>query len=329
MKGWIVGGSALGGAALGALLMWMLAPGSAPEAEGAERASVSAETSEKAEGLQIDEKQQSAAGIKIAPVGAAHAGSSRTGYARALDLSPLASLAADAEAARVAVATSQKEVARLAALAGQDQSASPKDLEAAQSQLAADKSKLTLACRKIGLDFGAGLTRLGCESISGLVRDAALGRAALVRTDMTQGLPPASGTIVIGEGSDAMSVQILGPAVGADTQLQTAGVLALARGAGAARLAVGRVLPVHLTVNGAEAGVLVPRTALMRADGGQFVYRAQGGGRFARVALTGGAPMAGGWFFAGGPLKPGDAIVVSGATTLLGIERGSQEAGGD
>ena len=330
MKGWIAGGSALGGAALGALLMWWgLAPGATPETASTAKADVPAETSEKAEGLQVDEKQQAAAGIKIAPVAAAHAGSSRTGYARALDLSPLASLAADAEAARVAVATSQKAVARLAALAGQDQSAAPKDVEAAQSQLATDRSKLTLACRKIGLDFGAGLTRLGCDGIAGLVRDAALGRAALVRIDMTQGLPPASGAIMIGEGADAISVQILGPAVGADTQLQTAGVLALARGAGASRLAVGRVLPVHLTVNGAESGVLVPRTALMRADGGQFVYRAQGGGKFARVALIGGAPMAGGWFFAGGPLKPGDAIVVSGATTLLGIERGSQETGGD
>lgn len=327
MKGWMAGGSALGGALAGALLMWALMPVGAPDADD-EKAGQS-EPPEKAASLQLDEKQQAAAGIKIAPVASAHAGTSRTGYARALDLSPLAALAADAEAARAAVATSQKEVVRLTALAGQDQSAAPKDLEAAQSQLAADRSKLTLACRKIGLDFGAGLARLGCDGISGLVRDAALGHAALVRIDMTQGLPPASGAIVIGEGADAMSVQILGPAVGADMQLQTVGVLALARGAGAARLAVGRVLPVHLAAIGAEAGVLVPRTALMRADGGQFVYRAQGGGRFARVSLTGGAPMAGGWFFVGGPLKSGDAIVVSGATTLLGLERGSQEAGGD
>jgi hypothetical protein len=328
MKAWIAGGSALGGAVLGALLMWTVGPGKALDADD-EGKVAAAEPAEKAEGLQLDAKAQVAAGIRVEPIAAAHEVAGRSGYARVLDLSPLASLAADAEAARAAVASSQKEVARLTALTGQDQSAAPKDLEAAQSQLAADRSKLTLACRKIGLDFGAGLARFGCDGISGLVRDAAQGQAALVRIDMTQGAPPASGTITIGEGADAVSVRILGPAVAADTQLQTSGMLALARGSGASRLAVGRVLPVHLTDGGAEAGILVPRTALMRADGGQFVYRAQGGGRFARVALTGGAPMAGGWFFPGGVLKPGDPIVVAGATTLLGIERGPQEAGGD
>jgi len=85
-------------------------------------------------------------------------------------------------------------------------------------------------------------------------------------------------------------------------------------------------LPAHIAGAGARAGILVPRAALMRADGGQFVYRALGGGRFARVALENGEPMAGGWFFTDGALKPGEAIVVAGATTLLGLERGPQEA---
>lgn len=129
---------------------------------------------------------------------------------------------------------------------------------------------------------------------------------------------------MIGDGVAA--AQILGPAASADAQLQTAGMLALVRGPAAAKLGVGRTLPVHFAGAGARSGILVPRTALMRADGGQFVYRALGGGRFARVALEGGEPMAGGWFFSDGALKPGEAIVVAGATTLLGLERGPQEA---
>ena len=328
MKAWMAGGWALGGAALGAALMWMLAPEKAPDKDDAEK-SAKAEPEDKGAGLTVDARTQAAAGIKVAPVAAAQSTTSRSGYARAIDLSPLAALASDAETARAAVTASRKEVDRLKALTAQDQSAAPKDLEAAQAQLAADRAKLTLACQKVGLDFGAGLARLGCDAMSGLVHDAARGQAALVRIDMTQGLPPATGTIMIGESSEATAARILGPAVNAEALLQTAGVLALVRGPSAARLAVGRVLSVHLPDGGATKGVLVPRTALMRADGGQFVYRPRDNDHFARVALTGGSPMAGGWFFSGSALKPGDPIVVSGATTLLGLERGPQDAGGD
>lgn len=323
MKGWIAGGSALGGAALGAALMWMLAPSPKPHAASAEP-SATDETENQADGVTLDAKAQAAAGIQVAPLASAHAVGSRSGYARSVDLSPLAALAADAETARAAVTASQREVARLTALTEQDQSAAPKDLEAAQAQLASDRAKLTLACQKVGLDFGAGLARLGCDAISGLVREAAQGRAVLMRIDMIHGLPPSNGTIMIGEGGDMIAARILGPAVNAETQLQTPGVLAVVKGAGVSRLAVGRVLPVQLSDGSGANGVLVPRTALIRADGGQFVYRAQGGGRFTRVSLSGGSPMAGGWFFAGGPLRPGDPIVVSGATTLLGLERGPQ-----
>jgi len=328
MKVWVAGGWALGGALLGAALVWTLVVPKAPDPDGGDKAA-SAEKAEKpGQGLVVDARTQAQAGIRIAPVTAARSTAARSGFARAIDLSPLAALASDAETARAAVAASQKEVTRLTALTAQDQSAAPKDLEAAQAQLVSDRSKLTLACQKIGLDFGAGLMRVGCDGITGLARDAAQGRAALVRIDMTEGLPPSGGTLTIGEGTDAAVAQILGPAANADPQLQAAGMLALVRGPAAARLAVGRVLPVHLAA-GASTGVLVPRSALVRADGGQFVYRALGGGRFARVALDGGAPLDSGWFFAGSALKPGDPIVVSGATTLLGLERGPQQAGDD
>lgn len=324
MKPWMAMIWAFGGAALGALLMWTFVPHDLRDDDA--KSAAASEVAEKSAGLSIDARTQAAAGIQIAPAAAAQSGASRNGYARALDLSPLAALAADAEAARAAAAASQKEVARLMALTGQDQSAAPKDLEAAQAQLAADRSKLTLSCRKIGLEFGAGLARMGCDGISGLVGSAAQGRAALVRIDMTQGVPPSAGTILIGEGADAVAAHILGPAVNADAQLQTSGVLALVQGADASRLPVGRILPVHIASGSGADGILVPRSALMRAAGGQFVYRALGGGRFGRVALSGGMPMAGGWFFAGSALKPGDPIVVAGATTLLGLESGPQRS---
>jgi hypothetical protein len=322
MKVWTAGGVALAGAVLGALLTWHFIAHDADDDDDAKPTTAA----QNAQPLTLDAATQAAAGIEIASVMAAHGGLVRSGYARAIDISPLAALTADAEAARVALAASQKEVARLTALVGEDQSAAPKELEAAQAQLAADSTKRTLACQKIGLDFGAGLARLGCDQVSDLVRDAAEGKAALVRVDLMQGDPPPTGAnVMIGEDDDALSAKILGPAIDVDAQLQTPGALALVRGAGVARLAVGRMLPAHLPDTQDVQGILIPRSALMRADGGQFVYRAGEEGHFMRVALTGGVPMAGGWFFANSTLEPGTPIVIAGATALLGLERGPQQ----
>ena len=326
MRPWVAGGCALGGAAMGALLMWTLGPSLKSEGAGDKQQAVATQVGGP-NGLALDAKTQAAAGIRIEPVPSARQATSRTGYAHAIDLSPLAALAADAEAARAAVAASRKQVTRLAGLAAQDQAAAPKDVEAARTQLAADQAKLKLSCQRVGLDFGAGLARLGCDWIPRIVREAAHGQTALVRIDAVGDLPPVGSSVVVGEGSDAVSVRILGPAAGVDPQLQTAGVLGLARGSGAARLAVGRVLPVSLDAGVARSGVLVPRTALMRADGATFVYRAQGQGRFTRVVLKDGIPMGNGWFFSEDALKAGDPIVTAGATSLLGLERGPQASG--
>lgn len=324
MKGGTAGALALGSAALGALLMWAAMPDK-DDADQDEK-KPAAEAAEPAAGPVLDAEAQRSAGIVIAPVAAASASGGRTAYARAIDLSPLAALAADAETARAAVAASARQLERLTALAGADQSAAQRDVEAARAQLVADRARLTLACRKIGLDFGAGLERIGCNGISTLVQQAAAGQAALLRIDSTDSTLPAGGTLRVGD--RGVTAQILGPAVTADAQLQSPGVLALVRGPQAAQLGVGRVLTVQLGGNG-QSGVLVPRAALMRADGGMFVYSSAKDGHFTRVALSGAVPLDGGWFVPGGPLKPGDRIVVSGATTLLGLERAPVSAEAD
>jgi hypothetical protein len=204
MRAWVAGGCALGGAALGALLMWTLGPSLKSEGAGDKQEAAATEAGGPI-GLALDAKTQAAAGIRIEPVASARQATSRTGYAHAVDLSPLAALAADAEAARAAVAASQKQVSRLAALAAQDQAAAPKDVEAARTQLAADQAKLKLSCERVGLDFGAGLARLGCNWIPRIVREAAEGRAALVRIDAIGGLPPAGGSVLVGEGAEAVT----------------------------------------------------------------------------------------------------------------------------
>jgi len=136
--------------------------------------------------------------------------------------------------------------------------------------------------------------------------------------------------VQVGEGAQAMRLKVLGPAIGGDAQLQTAGVLALAEGKAAREASVGRVLPARMgSGGGGQAGVLVPRSALVRADGGLFAYRAKGKDGFERVALNGAVAGDAGWQVPVGALRVGDRIVVEGAGTLLGLEHAAPAAGGD
>lgn len=313
-----------GGALLGALAMVWLGP--VPAAEDNPPAAAQAAPSGS---LRLDAAQLAQAGLQTAPVEAGRVASGEPGFARALDLSPLASIAADVTSAQAAVSASRHEVARLEALVAQDQSASQRELETARAQSAADQAKLTLACQRAGLEYGAGLARLGCGALAGLVRNAAQGEAALVRIDMPAGALPAGASVTLGEGAERIEVRVLGPAASADAQLQSPGALALVSGPRAGRLGVGRVLSASAAGTGAIGGIIVPREAVLRSDGAMLVYRADPGGRFVRVDLSGGVPQDRGWFFAAGPLQPGDRIVVAGAATLLGLERGAPQEGGD
>jgi len=312
-----VAGYVLGGALAGAALLHFATGGAVPDADDAPKKEA-AEPAEADGALHADAEKL---GLQLAPLAAATLTQQQQGYARAIDLSPLAAIGAEILAAQAAVNASSAEARRLQDLAGQDANASRREAEAAGALAASDKARLTLACQRVALEFGAGLAKLGCAAIPGLARDAAAGRRAVFRIDMPAGPPPVGAVVQVG----AMRLKVLGPAIGGDAQLQTAGVLALAEGTGS----VGRVLPVQLDMGrGGQAGVLVPRAALVRSDGGLFVYRAQGKDGFERIALTGAVAGDAGWQVPVGTLHPGDRIVVEGAGTLLGLEHAAP-AGGD
>lgn len=327
-------GYVFGGAVMGALLFHLVAGSSVPDAT---------EVPEKEAG---DTAGQDGAvhadadkiGLQRATLAAVTLREQQQGYARAIDLSPLAAIGAEITAAQAALTASSAAAQRLNDLAAQDGNASRREAQAASAQAISDKARLTLACQRVALEFGAGLARLGCSAIPGLAQAAAAGQRAVFRIDMPAGAPPAGAMVQVGEGAQAMRLRVLGPAIGSDSQLQTAGVLALASGPAAREASVGRVLPARVDAGSSGQrtgvpGVLVPRAALVRADGGLFVYRAKGNDGFERVALTGAVAADAGWQVAENPadpraLHPGDRIVIEGAETLLGLEHAAP-AGGD
>lgn len=317
----------LGGAAAGALAMWLMHPGGGAVGlhdTDDHAAGEHAAEEPKAGPLQLDAKAREQAGIKVAALTGMTQQAEADGFAKGLDLSPLASIASDIVSAQAAAAASGRELARLTALAGADQSASRREVEAARAQAAADRAKLTLSCQEVTLQFGAGLARLGCDAIPGLVRAAASGAVSLVRIDIANTVLPAGTLVELGDGAGAqgdMTARVLGPAAVGDPQLQTAGALALLRGKAAPRVPVGRVVPARVRSGGATSGVLVPREAIVRADGNLFIYRDAGGDGFERVPLDNAQPVARGWFVSDKGLLPGDRVVTAGAGTLLGLER--------
>ena len=325
MKRWQGAALGMAGLMLGALGMRLVAPLAGPD----DHPPAKAEAADAGPGLHVDDKVQQQAGVQIAPLVARHAAVMQDGFARGLDPAPLGTIASDITAATAAHDGSSRELARLTALVAADAGASRRDLDAARAQEGQDRAKLTQACHRVGLEFGPALGKLGCAAVARLAAEATAGRLAVLRIDFPDGAVPAGSSVTIDLGKAEATVRVLGPAVAGDTQLQSAGVLALLEGPEAALAGVGRVLSAHRAGGGARDGMIVPRSAIVRADGALQVWRATGPENFERVPIDGATPVVDGWFVArGGALKPGDRLVVAGAGTLLGLERSAGGGGG-
>lgn len=259
-------------------------------------------------------------GVRTAALSAISTRGMANGFARGLDVAPLAAILAEIDTASATAAASQAEARRLDTLYRQDVSASRRALETARAQALADGSRVRLAQQRIGLEFGAGLARMGQGALHQLVSEIAAGRAALVRIDVPGADLPPGTAIAIGEPGAGLSVRILGPAAAADARLQSAGVLAVVHGPMARQAQTGRILPARAAAGGAVAGVLVPRDAIVRFQGRMWVFR-QNGRKFDRIALVDPQPVADGWVVRDG-LKPGEVIAVSGAAGLLALDAG-------
>jgi len=321
MRLWQGALTALGGAALAAAAIYTV-PGLAPAGEGHGEEEAAAEQQPFGV-VKVEPETVKRADIRVAPLAAGSIGNVITGYARALDLSALAAIIADYRSALAAQAASTKELERQRALFAADTSTSARAVEQARAQQAADAEKVKLACRRVALEYGPGLERLGCAALDGLLRDAAAGQATLIRLDFAARQLPPGATARVSSGDGETGVRVLGPAAAADAQLQTTGALAIVRGPFASRFGVGRVFDAHMPASGtARSGVVVPRSAILRADGGLWVYRAGGDGHYERVELNDARATPDGWLVTSG-LRPGDKVVVSGAGTLFGLEHGA------
>jgi hypothetical protein len=310
--GLMAAGAAL---AVAGVLAWQSAHDGAPEADESVAAAPPIDGP-----LRMDAATRTRLGIAVTRLVPATSTIVTNGFARALDIGPLAAIDSEIRTARAAAAASAADAQRLRDLAAQDQSASARSVQAAAAAATADRVRVDLAVRRVALEFGPGLARLGEGARMALITDVAAGRAALLRIDV----PGSAAVTGVRVGDPAVPVTVLGAASAADPRVQGVALLAILRGPGVREAAAGRQLPAIIAGGGREAGTIVPRAALLRQKGDVFVYIASGN-RFERRILAAARPVADGWFTAG-DVKPGDMVVTVGAGNVLAAETGAAAA---
>lgn len=318
---WAAGGASVLAAVLYAAGLLGAGPATKPDSD-TEAARQAKPASERVGMVAIDADTQRRLGIEVAPVTAGSDRPALDGFAKGLDVGPLAAIIAEIDTAQAAANASAAEARRLGSLYQQDVSASRRSVEAARAQALADATRVRLAQQRIGIEFGPGLLRLGVANARRLTSEIASGQAALIRIDIPGAILAPGSSVTLGSGQGLGFARVLGPAATADARLQSAGVLAIVRGPMARQSLAGRVIPASAATGSGRAGLLVPRDAIVRFQGQMWVYRQSGIG-FVRIPLSEPVSVADGWLVAAeSGLKAGDRIAVRGATGLLAIDLG-------
>lgn len=330
-------GLVLGAAGTAGFLMWrgqlglVLQGRDAPTTEGeAEQKAEELFLQQDAEGrtlVKLDQETQARMGLKVQSLAAAQMSPEVKGYGRVLDPAPLAALVTEAASAQATLQASSKEYERLKVLYNQNQNASARALEAAEAAM--NKDRIALESVQSRLLLGWGQAVASQADLPAFVRSLVAQETSLVRVDLPLGedLPasPNGGRVApLGAPEHLSDAQYLGPAPSADPQMQSRGVLLLAK---AAPLPPGTAVLAWLIVPGEkQSGVIVPRGAILRHEGRTFVYLQTAADTFERKAVALGHPAGDGWFVSEG-FGPQDKVVVVGAQELLSEEMKAQGGG--
>ena len=242
------------------------------------------------------------------------------GYGRTLDPAPLAALQLELRTAQVSSVASSREYERLKALNAQDQNASLRAVQIAEAT--AQHDQIILESVRDRLALGWGKTLAERPDLAKLISSLCAHDAALVRVDLPVGAattPTGARILPLTNGEEPIDAQLLGPMPSIELQLQGQGFLLLLN-PNVARLMPGAAVSAQLQLPGAaETGVVVPRSAVVRAEGRAWVYVQTGAESFTRREIALGNSLAAGWFLPSA-LAPHDPLVVSGAQVLLSEE---------
>jgi len=270
--------------------------------------------------LQVPAATQARLGVVTQKLAASRRAAEVDAFAKVLDPAPLVQLDSDFRTAVSAAAASAAEAKRSEALHRQGGEISAKDAETAAAQAQSDALHVQALRRQFGLAWGDGVARLTAAQRERLVQGLSDGSVALVHVDTHNNEGQAGARSVridIGDGS--ATGRVIGVARAAEPRLQSTGLIVEVTGKAARLLAVGLTQSAHIASASQETGVLIPRGALIRFEGSDWVYVRTGPSQYDRRLLQDPVPGADNYFEAHG-FAAGDEIVVKGAPDLFSIE---------
>lgn len=274
-----------------------------------------------ASGLDLSPEAQNRLGVVTRPLERVHHISKTDAFAKVLDPEPLVQLQSDLDTAEAAAAASGAEAKRARALQAGGGAMAAKDVEAAVAQARTDALHVDMLRRRLDLEWGPGLSRMGGGERRRLVDGLTRGAIALVHVDThnNEGQDGAR-RVEISVGSGTVSGRVLGPARAAEPRLQSSGLLVEVRGPAAILLSVGLTQSAEIDSPSPESGVNLPRAAVVRLDGRDWAYVKQTPSHFDRRPVD--QPEAGddGYFVASG-FAPREQVVVQGAAALVAAEQ--------
>jgi hypothetical protein len=278
----------------------------------------------------LDAAQQRAAGIVTAHPLKANVPQRDEAIGLVLDAADLVGAAAEADAAAAAARAAATELTRARGLYGAGAGASLKAVQAAEAEQARTRAAADAAAARFTARWGA-IAAMAAPTRQKLLASAGAGQLLLVRADL-------SGRHLIGSMPDRALLDVDGTGVAGDVlgvlahgaeEAQGAGILVAVHDPPPG-LGTGARIPVAL-FGAAHAGLLVPREAIIYADGGALAYKqlAAGNGptRYAPVRLELLQAYGDSWLVAG--VDDDDDIVVHGAGVLWSLQGILGHAAGD
>ncbi len=242
-------------------------------------------------------------------------------YGRVLDPGPLVNAVTELQAAHNTLAASKRELDRVRMLFQQDRNASLRAMETAESSFRRDE--IALQSLQLKLVSAWGKSMVEQADLPGLVHALAARDCLLVRLDLPAGQtlkqPLGAKLTTLDAPEDRIAASLLGSAADVDSQTQGQGFLFLVY-SNAAALRPGQAVTGFLQTVGARiSGVLVPASAIVRADGRAWVFVQTDALIFVRREVKLERPADGGWLVREG-ITSKDKLVVTGAQMLYSEE---------
>ena len=223
--------------------------------------------------LDVSAPIQDRLGLKTTRLKGAKRAAEIDAFAKVLDPGPLAQLDSDLRTAIAAAAASRAEAERSRALNSADGGVAAKDMETAVAQAKSDALKVSLLRSRLGLEWGPGVALLSDKARVALVAALASGKTALVHVDTANNAGQAGAHQVkvdIGDGS--VDGIVIGAARQAEPRLQSSGLMVKVSGPQAILLSIGLTQSAHIAATSSQMGVILPRTAVIRYQGLDWVY---------------------------------------------------------